>query len=210
MTAPAFVDARLDTALIERERGHLFAPRAETTPAMWNLVAQAFWRAQRGIGKATSALPKTSPWDDRGGWAPRRARRATFAIPRRRCRTGNPGTAGRWTNLRCTTSVVRRRRDPPVSRWRASPSSSGSIPINPPSKVRTPTGASKRRCPGRVLAVLVKVGDEVARGAPLVVLEAMKMEQIGYGAVRGQDRSRVMRRGRPGARGCRTASLRGR
>ena len=32
MSAPAFVDAALDTALIEREREHLFAPRAETTP----------------------------------------------------------------------------------------------------------------------------------------------------------------------------------
>ena len=30
--------------------------------------------------------------------------------------------------------------------------------------------------PGRVLAVTCQVGDHVAAGAPLVVLEAMKME----------------------------------
>jgi 3-methylcrotonyl-CoA carboxylase alpha subunit len=30
--------------------------------------------------------------------------------------------------------------------------------------------------PGRVLAVLVKAGDAVERGAPLIVMEAMKME----------------------------------
>jgi 3-methylcrotonyl-CoA carboxylase alpha subunit len=30
--------------------------------------------------------------------------------------------------------------------------------------------------PGRVLAVLVKAGDRVERGAPLIVMEAMKME----------------------------------
>ena len=30
--------------------------------------------------------------------------------------------------------------------------------------------------PGRVLAVHVKSGDQVSKGAPIVVLEAMKME----------------------------------
>jgi 3-methylcrotonyl-CoA carboxylase alpha subunit len=30
--------------------------------------------------------------------------------------------------------------------------------------------------PGRVIAILAKAGDAVARGAPLLVMEAMKME----------------------------------
>ena len=47
MRAPSFVEARLDTALIEREREHLFAPRAEAADPMWELAAQAFWLAQR-------------------------------------------------------------------------------------------------------------------------------------------------------------------
>ena len=42
MSAPSFVEARLDTALIERERDHLFAPRGEAAPRMWELAAQAF------------------------------------------------------------------------------------------------------------------------------------------------------------------------
>jgi acetyl/propionyl-CoA carboxylase alpha subunit len=38
------------------------------------------------------------------------------------------------------------------------------------------SGAVTAPMPGKVIAVLVGVGDEVAAGAPVVVLEAMKME----------------------------------
>ena len=38
------------------------------------------------------------------------------------------------------------------------------------------SGAVTAPMPGKVIAVLVKVGEEVVAGAPLVVVEAMKME----------------------------------
>lgn len=41
---------------------------------------------------------------------------------------------------------------------------------------RSGDGLVKSPMPGRVLKVLVREGDEVAPGAPLVVVEAMKME----------------------------------
>ena len=59
MSAPSFVEARLDTALIEREREHLFAPRGEATPAMWELAAQAFWLRSAELG--SRAAPDRSP-----------------------------------------------------------------------------------------------------------------------------------------------------
>ena len=37
-------------------------------------------------------------------------------------------------------------------------------------------GAIRSPMPGKIVAVAVKVGDKVARGAALVTLEAMKME----------------------------------
>jgi biotin carboxyl carrier protein len=41
---------------------------------------------------------------------------------------------------------------------------------------RSGEGAVKSPMPGRVLRVLVKEGDEIAEGAPVAVVEAMKME----------------------------------
>ncbi len=192
MSAPAFVDARLDTALIERERGHLFAPRAETTPAMWDLVARGFWRAQRGTGNVTSASPKTSPWDDRSGWAlgVRGERRWRF-------REGDiereiavrPAVDESNANVVVLSDEIHLFLDGAHRQFQ------WIDPYLPITEGADAHGGLRATMPGRVLAVLVKAGDEVARGAPLVVLEAMKMEQTVTAPFGGQDRSRVVRRG---------------
>jgi 3-methylcrotonyl-CoA carboxylase alpha subunit len=49
-------------------------------------------------------------------------------------------------------------------------------PYLPPAQAADAHGGLTAPMPGRVLAVLVKPGDRVARGAPLMVMEAMKME----------------------------------
>jgi 3-methylcrotonyl-CoA carboxylase alpha subunit len=170
MSAPAFVDGALDTALIEHEQAHLFAPRGEATAAMWGLAAQAFWWKQRGNGPTHS--PR-SPWDDRGGWAlgvrgerlwklrEGEVERVVAAHP---SETRPPGTFVRGNEIHLFQDGEHR-----IFEW--------VDPYLPASGHADAHGGLRATMPGRVLAVHVKAGDEVMKGAPLVVLEAMKMEQ---------------------------------
>ena len=142
MRAPSFVEARLDTALIERERDHLFAPRGEATPAMWEMAAQALSQSQRGKRRTASASGRPSPWDDRGGWAlgERGERRWKFRegeVEREiAVRSGRRRIPGRRL----------RQRDPPVPRRRAPAVPLGSIPIYRPSEAPMLMAGCGRPC----------------------------------------------------------------
>jgi len=167
MSAPAFVDARLDTALIERERDHLFAPHAVPTDAMWNVAIQAIWRAQRGPGV------RHSPWDDQRGWSlgargERRWKLREGEVEREIAVRPSDGAVSaafvRGKEVHVFADGEHR-----VFEW--------TDPYLPASEHAEAHGGLRATMPGRVLVVHVKAGDEVAKGAPLVVLEAMKMEQ---------------------------------
>ena len=171
MSAPAFVEARLDTALIERERAHLFAPRGETTGSMWERAAQAFWWSRQH--REMPAGNPLSPWDDLRGWAlgvrgERRWKLREGEVEREvtvtPCHSRPGDTFVHGSEIHVFDAGEHR-----VFEW--------IDPYLPASVHADAHGGLRATMPGRVLAVHVKAGDEVVKGAPLVVLEAMKMEQ---------------------------------
>jgi 3-methylcrotonyl-CoA carboxylase alpha subunit len=166
-TAPSFVAAKLDTALIERERAHLFPAPASPPDAAWELAARASFDLM---------TPGESPWADLGGWRVTGAR------------------ASRAVRLRCGES--QRSLDVHFGS-RAAPGGARALragnevhvfddgrhhvfavvdPYLPPSDIADHHGGLVAPMPGRVLAVLVSQDQAVAKGAPLIVMEAMKME----------------------------------
>jgi 3-methylcrotonyl-CoA carboxylase alpha subunit len=164
-STPSFVEGRLDTALIERERAHLFAedpPGAET----WSLAARA--------SLVTSAASRT-PWDDGSGWRLNGARemrtiRLRHGATERDIGVEFGGAApGKARALRIGGEVH-------VFDDGRHPVFTVVDPYLPPRDVAEHHGSLTAPMPGRVLAVLAAQGQVVARGAPLIVMEAMKME----------------------------------
>ena len=149
--------------------------------------------------------PRT-PWDERGGWA-------LGARGERRWKI-REGEAEREVAVRPgageSPGVVRGNEIHLFLDGEHRVSSNGSIPIYRPWSSAEAHGGLRATMPGRVLAVLVKAGDEVAKGAPLVVLEAMKMEQTVTAPSAGKIDRVLCEVGEQVREGRRVAGLRGR
>ncbi len=196
MTAPAFVQANLDTTLIERERAHLLAPRAEPGREQWLLGLAALLFAPR-------AASHDSPWGGIDGWsaATRGARHAilrhgdqerrvswtiredgfSVRLAEETCPLRGRLDADGTLFVRCGAEELSARayvRDGQAHLFHAGEHDVFEMPdpYLPPPAIADAHGGLTAPMPGRVLAVLVKTGAAVERGAPLLVLEAMKME----------------------------------
>jgi 3-methylcrotonyl-CoA carboxylase alpha subunit len=164
MSAPSFVQANLDTALIERERVHLFPAPAEPPAAAWEVAARAVFPARAGDG---------SPWGETDGWRlggplTRAVRLAHAGVARELRVTPGSALAG--------DRAVRSGDDIHVFLDGVHHVFFAPDPYLPAGEGQDRHGGLAAPMPGRIVAVLVKAGDSVERGAPLVVMEAMKME----------------------------------
>ena len=211
VNAPAFAQADLDTALIEREQAVLF-PAAQPVPAeAWALAALA--ELQREAQLATAGAGGVySPWTALDGWRINSTARRTLTL---RCGDevqpvgvgylgggyalqigaarlevrGEVGASGlvhaqlgeRRVSAAVVTTGERRQvffegRSWPIVRVAALQAGGAGDEHG---------GGLRAPMPGKVIALLAAPGATVDKGAPLLVLEAMKMEHTISAPARG-------------------------
>jgi 3-methylcrotonyl-CoA carboxylase alpha subunit len=201
VTLPAFAGGAIDTGLIERHREALFAPPPDTGRA-WIVAAVAEWHRP---WQAAFDADTHSPWNARDAWWPNSAERhvvfvfdeggtrqaITLAVRDDRHAQARLGErtfdivvadasgeriAVDVDGVRCAATVVARGRERHVF----ADGTHRVLVVPDPLAVRgdaDDTGGHLRApMSGTIVAVMAKAGDAVVKSAPLVVLEAMKME----------------------------------
>jgi len=196
----SFANAKLDTALIEREQAAL-AVTGDGEQALWELAAIAAVASTPAA--AADARDPHSPWQAQDGW--RLGVPAARSVPLQqaeRARTLKVWTTADGWRVQCgdaapkqvvghadgqTLSVQMDER-----RWRLQLQRDGDQlylfasdgqhrftlhdPVGESEQASADAGSLLAPMPGRIVATLVATGTQVKRGTPLVVLEAMKME----------------------------------
>ncbi|HET9864022.1 MAG TPA: acetyl-CoA carboxylase biotin carboxylase subunit [Steroidobacteraceae bacterium] len=175
LTAHSFEAGQLDTELIPREHQHLFPVAEVPEDSLWEFAA---WHS----------LPKppgNSPWSDAQGW--RLGGRAERTVTLRRA------DAERAVRLRFGAPRPAHASAEAVRVGDAVHVFVGHVhhvfrivdPYLPATESADRHGGLIAPMPGRIIAVHVKVGDQVAPGAALVVMEAMKMEHTVFARAPG-------------------------
>jgi len=195
--APSFVEARLDTALIERERAWLFAPPAPPSRLALDLAVLAFVPTRQLRGS------RASPWEDTHGWKSGAAGQRhqqlriagqTIDVKLRFLEStllvDIDGDVDIVSGTLADDGVIEADVDNVLVRAHAHRHGSrlhlfiDSVqhvidwvdPYLPASVGGDRHGGLVAPMPGRVIAVLVEPGARVKAGAPLLIMEAMKME----------------------------------
>ncbi len=202
---PAFASADLDTGLIEREKAYLF-PEGEEIPAEVFLVAalaELLREADWARDAARRDTDPRSPWHDRGGWrlnaTAHRALIYRLGETQHTVQVAYRGdgytlkVAGRSAQARgerdargqLRVELDGRRMDATVvvagekrhvflhgRAWQLA----SVDPLHHSGEGGGAEGGLLAPMPGKVIALIAAEGAKVAKGAPLLILEAMKME----------------------------------
>jgi len=200
----AFTAAQLDTGLIERNRAELFAPQAPLPDLALAAAAYAELRAEQDAARDRAAASQDphSPWDRADGWRLNQdsdhnlvfvegeARHlATVHFRDTGLRIGINGREHAFEGERLADGRLLVRLDGCAGKARAVRDGrhwhvflgGGHHRLTLHDEfegleVDASSGTLAAPMPGKVIAVLVKAGDRVAKNAPLLILEAMKME----------------------------------
>ena len=202
---PAFAAGEIDTGFIERHRGELFpVPGPAPDPVLAIAALGELLRVQQEArALAASSLDPHSPWHGASGWrlnddnhhtlelrdgdsqirvtAHYRPEHFLLDLPGGTVRaSGALAPDGRLRfdldGMRSSATVVRL--GPELIIF--SPSGRHRLEVHDPLTAgmadEVVDGSLSAPMPGNIIAVMVKPGDRVAVGAPLMILEAMKME----------------------------------
>lgn len=202
---PAFANADLDTGLIEREKDYLFPDQIEPSREAWLAVALAELLRERERAQRLAARhpEPDSPWHRRDGWRMNSAASRTlifrfgevektlavthlgngFAITLDGVASAVAGSLNprgllraEFDGLRTTaTAVVAGERRHLFGNGRAWQFAAVD-PLHHSGEGGGAEGGLLAPMPGKVIALIAAEGATVEKGAPLLILEAMKME----------------------------------
>ena len=202
---PAFSGADLDTGLIEREKAYLF-PEAKATPIeVWQVAALAelLREANRGAAKARRDEDPLSPWHARDGWRLNASakRDLIFRLGEEQQTVNVAYRADGYTltvngksveargelndrgllrveldGMRMDATVVAANEKRHVFFHGRAWQLSNVDPLHYSGEGGGAEGGLLAPMPGKVISLIAKEGVAVEKGAPLLILEAMKME----------------------------------
>ena len=205
VACPAFANADLDTALIEREQAFLFPAGVEAPREAFLVAALAeLLREEEGArAAAANDADPHSPWHLRDGWrlnaSFRRPLRFRFGetektvsvgyapggyeleldgiiTPTRGSRTGNSMLRIELAGMHLPATVIASGEKRHVFLHGRAWQLVCVDPLHHAGEGEGAGGGLAAPMPGKVIALIAQPGAEVEQGAPLLILEAMKME----------------------------------
>ncbi|MDH5210968.1 MAG: 3-methylcrotonyl-CoA carboxylase, partial [Betaproteobacteria bacterium] len=200
----AFSSGDLDTGLIERSRAELFPPAQAASHELLAAAAMAelLEEADEARARAAGSGDPYSPWDSVDGWRLNQGSHHRFVFAEHGARHEvtlqfRPGSygltidgreyalAGERTapgslRLQLDGSVFEARAVHVAQHWYVAARGARAVlrleDGLPADEDESAPGSLAAPMPGKVIALLVQPGAKVEKGAPLLILEAMKME----------------------------------